>query len=84
MKNGALGAQDEKRLKDCCDVDDGMMIPWLKMDREMDTVGSRNGEWKFGKRPIYSCTAHIATSFVLAAIVIGREAFRGDCEIQGG
>jgi hypothetical protein len=36
------------------------------------------------KRPIYSCRAHIATSFVLAAIVIGREAFRGDCEIQGG
>jgi hypothetical protein len=36
------------------------------------------------KRPIYSCRAHIATSFVLASIVIGREAFRGDYEIQGG
>jgi hypothetical protein len=37
----------------------------------MDTLGSRNGEWKFGKRPIYSCRAHIATSFVPAAIVTG-------------
>jgi hypothetical protein len=36
------------------------------------------------KRPIYSCRAHIATSFVLATIMIGREAFRGDCEILGG
>jgi hypothetical protein len=50
MKNGALGAQDEKRPRDYCDVDDGMLIPWLNMDREMDTVGSRNGEWKFGKK----------------------------------
>jgi hypothetical protein len=49
-KNGAPGAQDEKRPRDCCDVDDGMLIPWLKMDREMDTVGSRNSEWKFGKK----------------------------------
>jgi hypothetical protein len=38
----------------------------------MDTLGSRNGEWKFGKRPIYSYRAHIATSFVPAAIVSGR------------
>jgi hypothetical protein len=36
------------------------------------------------KRPIYSCRAHIATSFVLAAIVIGQEVFRGDLEILGG
>jgi hypothetical protein len=50
----------------------------------MDTVGSRNGEWKFGKRPIYSCRAHIATSFVPAAIVTGRAVFRGDWEIRGG
>jgi hypothetical protein len=50
----------------------------------MDTLGSRNGEWKFGKRPIYSCRAHIATSFVPAAIVTGRAVFRGDLEIQGG
>ena len=50
MKNGTPGAQDEKRPRDCCDVDDGMLIPWLKMDREMDTVGSWNGEWKFGKK----------------------------------
>jgi hypothetical protein len=49
-KKGTPGAQDEKRPRDCCDVDDGMLIPWLKTDREMDTVGSRNGEWKFGKK----------------------------------
>jgi hypothetical protein len=36
MKNGVLGAQDEKRPRDCHDVDDGMLISWLKMDREMD------------------------------------------------
>jgi hypothetical protein len=50
VKNGVPGAQDEKRPRDCCDVDDGMLIPWLKTDREMDTVGSQNGEWKFGKK----------------------------------
>jgi hypothetical protein len=38
----------------------------------MDTLGSQNGEWKFGKMPIYSYRAHIATSFVLVAIVSGR------------
>jgi hypothetical protein len=47
-----------------------MLIPWLKTVRRMDVVGSRNGEWKFGKNPIYSCRAHIATSFVPAATVI--------------
>jgi hypothetical protein len=36
------------------------------------------------KRPIYSCRAHIATSFVLAAITTRREVFRGDLEILGG
>jgi hypothetical protein len=36
------------------------------------------------KRPIYSCRAHIATSLVLATIVTGREATRGDLEIWGG
>jgi hypothetical protein len=50
----------------------------------MDTLGSRNGEWKFGKRAIYSCRAHIATSFVPAATVTGRADFRGDLVIQGG
>jgi hypothetical protein len=50
----------------------------------MDTLGSRNGEWKCGKRPIYSCRAQIATSFVSAAIVTGRVVFRGDLEIRGG
>jgi hypothetical protein len=50
----------------------------------MDTLGSRNGEWKFGKRPIYSCRAHIATSFVPTVTVTGRAVFRGDLEIQGG
>jgi hypothetical protein len=47
-----------------------MLIPWLKTVRKMDIVGSRNDEWKFGKNPIYSCRAHIATSFVPASIVI--------------
>jgi hypothetical protein len=49
-KNGAPGAQDEKWPGDCRDVDDGMLIPWLKMDRRMDTRSSRNGEWKFGEK----------------------------------
>jgi hypothetical protein len=49
----------------------------------MDTLGSRNVEWKFGKRPIYSCRAHIATSFVPAATVTGRADCRGDLEFQG-
>jgi hypothetical protein len=35
------------------------------------------------KRPIYSCRAHIATSFVLVARVTGREVLRGDLEILG-
>ena len=48
-KKGAPGAQDEKRPRDYCDVDDGMLIPWLKTDWKMDIVGSRNGEWKFDK-----------------------------------
>jgi hypothetical protein len=50
-----------------------MLISWLKMVRKMDVVGSRNHEWKFGKNPIYSCRAHIATSFVPAAIVIPKK-----------
>jgi hypothetical protein len=50
MKNGIPGAQDEKRPRDCHDVDDGMLIPWLKTDREMDTRSSWNGEWKFGEK----------------------------------
>jgi hypothetical protein len=44
------GLRMKKMPKDCCDVDDMMLIPWLRMDREMDTVGSQNGEWKFGKK----------------------------------
>jgi hypothetical protein len=78
-KKGAPGAQDEKWPRDSCDVGGGMLIPWLKTVRKMDTVGSRNGEWKFGKRPIYSCRAHIATSFVPAATVT----FRADSEEIG-
>jgi hypothetical protein len=31
-KKGALGTQDEKRPRNCYDVDDEMLIPWLKMD----------------------------------------------------
>jgi hypothetical protein len=49
-----------------------MLIPWLKTVRKMDAVGSRNGEWKFGKNPIYSYRAHIATSFVPTASVSSR------------
>ena len=58
-----------------------MLISWLKTVRKMDVVGSRNGEWKFGKNPIYRCRAHIATSFVPAAIVTRQAVFRGDLEI---
>jgi hypothetical protein len=36
------------------------------------------------ERPIYSCRAHVATSFVIAARVIGREVFKGDLEFSGG
>jgi hypothetical protein len=50
MKNGIPGAQDEKRPSDCRDIDDRMLIPWLKMDQEMDAWSSQNGEWKFGKK----------------------------------
>ena len=32
MKKGAPEAQDEKRPRDCYDVDDGMLILWLKTD----------------------------------------------------
>ena len=53
-----------------------MLIPWLKTVRKMDVVGSRNGEGKFGKNAIYSCRAHIATSFVPAAIVIPEQSQR--------
>ena len=49
MKNGIPGAQYEKRPRDCRDIDEGMLIPWLNTDREMDIRSSRNGEWKFGK-----------------------------------
>jgi hypothetical protein len=31
-KKGAPGAQDEKRPRDDSDVDDGMLILWLKTD----------------------------------------------------
>jgi len=42
-KNGIPRARDEKRPRDCRDVDDEMLIPWLKMDCEMDTRSSWNG-----------------------------------------
>jgi hypothetical protein len=71
-KKGTPGAQDEKWPRDSHDVGGGMLIPWLKTVRKTDVVGSRNGEWKFGKNPIYSCRAHIATSFVPAATVNSR------------
>jgi hypothetical protein len=35
------------------------------------------------ERPIYSCRAHIATSFVPTVKVIGQDIFRGDLEILG-
>jgi hypothetical protein len=82
MKKGAPGAQDGSRPRECCDVDDGMLILWLRTDQKMDIVGSQNGEWKFGKRPIYSCRAHIATLFVPTAIVTRPTVFRGVLEIQ--
>jgi hypothetical protein len=47
---GAPGAQDKKWPKDSHDVGGGMLIPWLKTVRKMDVVGSRNDEWKFGKK----------------------------------
>ena len=75
-KKGALGAHGEKWPRDSHDVGGGMLIPWLKTARKTDVVGSQNGEWKLGKRPIYSCRAHIATSFVPATTV----SFRADSE----
>ena len=49
-KNVAPGAKDKKWLGDCLDEDDGMLIPWLKMDQKMDTRSSQNGVWKFGRK----------------------------------
>ena len=31
-KKDAPRAQDKKRSRNCCDVDDRMLIPWLKTD----------------------------------------------------
>ena len=47
-KNGAPGAKDTNCPRDGLDVDDGMLILWLKIDQKMDTLSSRNGDWKFG------------------------------------
>ena len=47
-KNGVLGAKDKKWSRDCLDVDDGMLIPWMKTDQWKDTRSSQNGDWKFG------------------------------------
>jgi hypothetical protein len=41
------------------------------------------GSGSLAKRTIYSCRAHIATSFVPVVRVIGREIFIGDLEILG-
>jgi hypothetical protein len=82
-KKWSLGAKDEKWHGDYLDVEDGVLISWLKMDQKMDTWSSQNGVWKFGKRTIYNCRAHIATSFVPAVRVIGREIFKGYLEILG-
>jgi hypothetical protein len=49
-KNGSLGAKDEKWSGDYLDVEDGVLIPWLKTDRKMDTRSFRNGVGKFGKK----------------------------------
>ena len=35
-KKGVPGAQDEKSPRDYSDVDDGMLIPWLKTDQRKD------------------------------------------------
>jgi hypothetical protein len=72
-KKGTPGAQGKKWPRDSHDVGGGSLIPWQKTVRKMDVVGSRNGEWKFGKNPIYSCRGHIATSFVLVDTVNSRE-----------
>jgi hypothetical protein len=48
MKNCTTGAKDKKWPRDYLDVDDEMLIPWLKTDRRTDTRSSRNGDWKFG------------------------------------
>ena len=69
-KKGAPGAQDKKWPRNSHDVGGETLISWLKTVRKMDAMGSRNGECKFGKNPIYSCRAHIATSFVPVAITI--------------
>ena len=44
------------------------------MDRKMDVQSSRKGVWKFWQKgPIYSCRAHIATSFVPTTKLVGKE-----------
>ena len=42
-KNGVLGDKDKKWSRDCLDVDDGMLIPWMKTDQKTDTRSSQNG-----------------------------------------
>jgi hypothetical protein len=71
-KKGASGALGKKWPRDSHDVGGGTLILSLETVRKMVAVGSRNGEWKFGKNSIYSCKAHIATSFVPAATVNSR------------
>ena len=52
-KMASQGLRMKKWPGDCHDVDVRMLIPWLKMDRRMDTQSSRNGEWKFGRKGLY-------------------------------
>jgi hypothetical protein len=78
-KNGSPGAKDEKWPKDYLDVEDGVLILIEKQTPGAPRMGSGSLE----KRTIYSCRAHIATSFVPIVRVIGREIFRGDLEISG-
>jgi hypothetical protein len=43
-----MGDKDKSWPGDSLDVDDGMLIPWMKTDRKMNTRSSQNGDWKFG------------------------------------
>jgi hypothetical protein len=47
-KNGTPGAKDKNWPGDYLDVDDRVLIPWLKTYRKMDTESSWNGDWKYG------------------------------------
>jgi hypothetical protein len=49
MEKWIPGDKDEKWLGNCLDVEDRVLISWLKMDQKTDTQISRNVVWKFFK-----------------------------------